>query len=113
LRGAYSSSPSISKAPTFLFYGLSDPFKPGKYVVVYRLQVMKPNSSPNAFQTDVYFQGDSLGRRFVKGPEVPQGQWKAVAMSFTVSMPLSGEYRIYAGKDATLALDRVYVFAVQ
>lgn len=29
------------------------------------------------------------------------------------AVPRNGEYRVYAGKDATVALDRVYVFAVQ
>jgi hypothetical protein len=113
LKGAYSTSPSISSAPTFLFFGLSDPFKPGKYLVVYRVQLMKGNGAANAFQTDVYFQGEALGRRFVKASEVPVGEWKAIAMSLAVTMALSGEYRVYAGKDATVALDRVYVFAVQ
>jgi len=113
LQGAYSTSPSISTAPNFLFLGLSDPFKPGRYLVVYRVQLLKGNDSPTAFQTDVWFQGDSLGRRFVKTAEVPIGQWKAIAMSVNPTMPLNGEYRVYAGKSATVALDRVYVFAVQ
>ena len=34
-------------------------------------------------------------------------------MSVNVTMPLKREYRIYGGKDATVALDRVYVYAVR
>jgi len=113
LAGAYCTSPSISTAPNFLFLGLSDPFKPGKYLVVYRVELLKGNSAPNAFQTDVWFQGESLGRRFVKASEVPVGQWKSIPMLISPTMPLNGEYRIYAATDATVALDRVYVFAVR
>jgi hypothetical protein len=113
LQGANSTSPSLSTGPNFLFASLSDPFKPGKYLVVYRVQLLKGNDAPNAFQTDVWFQGESQGRRFVKASEVPIGQWKAIPMLVSPTMPLNGEYRIYAGKNATVALDRVYVFAVQ
>ena len=51
--------PPRSPAPRiFCYLGLTDPFKPGKYLVVYRVQMIKGNDSPTAFQTDVYFQGD-------------------------------------------------------
>ena len=116
LQGAYSTSPSISTATNFLFYGLSDPFKPGKYLVVYRVQLMSVFNSANAatvFQTDVYSEGNAIGRRQVKGSDAPMGEWKNIPMIVTVPAATTGEYRIYGGQKRTVALDRVYVYGIQ
>jgi hypothetical protein len=67
----------------------------------------------NACTTDLYADGSAIGRRQVTGSDAPAGEWKSIPMIVTITAPTTAEYRIYNGQKRTIALDRIYVYAIQ
>jgi hypothetical protein len=114
LPGAFSPSPQIADSKTFLFWGINDAYKPGKYLIVSRIQALSPIGSGHVAEMDMYTkQGQGLAGHSLDASELHPGQWSTVPMIITVKEPQKADCRMYTNEQRTMALDRVYVFQLQ
>ena len=113
LSGAFSPSPAVAAAKGFLFYGVHEEWKPGRYVIVYRMQALSPAGNGYFCTNDIYTGAEGLAAHQVNAREVPPGRWSSIAMDMNLEEPKSDELRMFTNKEHTVALDRVYIFQVR
>lgn len=115
LPGAFSPSPQISdNGRGFLFWGVSDTCKPGKYLVVCRIQPLSPVGTGHFADMDLYTEdGQGLAVHRLDASDLHPGQWSTVPMVMTPGARQKVECRSYTSAQRTMALDRVYVFELQ
>ena len=113
IAGCFSPAPATSDSHSFLFWGVHERWKPGKYLVVYRMAPLSPVGGGEVCNIDIYADGDGLARHTVAAHELPQGRWSVVPMILNVDEPKDADYRMYTSRKQTIALDRVYVYELR
>jgi hypothetical protein len=114
--GSHSGSPAVATITTtskFIFWGYADHWMPGRYLVVYRMQAIPPIVAGNTGVMDIYTDGNKVGQHTIKPTEMPPGQWAQIPMIVRISMAQNGEFRLYSNEKRVLALDRIYVYALE
>lgn len=113
MTGTFSPAPATSESHSFLFWGVHERWKPGKYLVVYRMAPLFPVGGGQVCNIDIYANGDVLAGHTVGADELPQGRWSVVAIPLYVDEPKDAEYRMFTSKKQAIALDRVYVYELR
>lgn len=112
--GSYSIAPLTADSKTFLFWGVYDPYEPGKYLIVSRIQPLTPPGEDRVAQMDMYTSdGAGLTGHSLKSSEVELGRWSAIPMLIKLTDSKKVDCRMYTSQQHAMALDRVYVFRLQ
>ena len=98
-----------------IVYGPYIDVSPGRYLVVFRLQLLEPRQGPVvAVDVAAGQEHRQLAQREIDGEQLKPGQWTAVALPVTLGQPADQvEFRVEQLKHAPLAVDRIYLVRLE
>lgn len=112
--GSFSIAPLVADSKTFLFWGVYDPYEPGRYMIVSRIQPVSRPGDGHVANMDMYTkEGAGLTGHDLKSSEVAIGRWSEIPMVINLSEAKKADCRMYTNAPHQMALDRVYVFRLQ
>ncbi len=108
---AWVATGQASADRTHIVFGPYIDVDPGRYLVVFRLQLLEPHQGPVAI-VDVAAGQDhhQVVKRELTGRDLKPGQWQIIALPARFDEPTAHvEFRVERVDQAPLAVDRIYV----
>lgn len=109
--GSYSQTPVVGSINFIMLWGIYEEWKPGKYLIVYRVQATSNVEGDNICFLDVCANGNTIAQSRPSAAEFTPGQWSNIPILLNLSDNTTIEYRLWPN-NSTMALDRVYIFRI-
>ena len=108
---SYSTTPVSGGGGFIWLWGIYEKWPPGKYLVVYRIQLLSEADDKNVCFCDVPKDGTTIASRRPAASEFKSGHWSEVPVPVTLREPTKIEYRLWTNEHE-MGMDRVYVFRI-
>lgn len=112
VKGSHAGQALVGTSDGIFIFGPYTKLEPGRYMVIYRLQPLGPAPGSGKCWLDVSDNSKTIASRWLEGAQLPQGRWVAYPVLTTISNDEPIQYRLWP-QNRKLAIDRVYVFAVE
>ncbi len=109
--GSYSETPVVGSINFIMLWGIYESWKPGKYLIVYRVQATSGLAGEHICFLDVCTSGNTIAGARPDGKEFTPGQWSNMPILLNLSDETTVEYWLWPD-NSTMALDRVYIFRI-
>lgn len=107
--GAFSAAPVVGASDGIMLWGVYEEWDPGKYLVVYRVQLLSDADGGNVCFLDVCKGGHTIAECRPAAKEFKPNGWQAMPIQMTLSERATVEYRLWPHRH-TIALDRIYIY---
>jgi len=109
--GSYSPTPVAGGGGFIWLWGIYEKWPRGKYLIVYRTQLLSEFQGPNVCFCDVPKNGNTIASRRPASSEFKSGSWSEVPVLLDLREPTGIEYRLWTNGHK-MGMDRLYVFRV-
>jgi len=110
--GSYARDVIAGVNGHIMLWGIYEKLPKGRYLVVYRLQSIKPLvERNNVCFLDICQDAVTIASHRPNGRELPQGQWRSIPVEMTLDEATEVEYRLWPN-GFPYAIDRIYVYRV-
>lgn len=115
--GSYSPAANVTSGGGIGLANIYEPWPAGKYLIIYRLQIMTPPNQPVqgddvCFMDICHDSGITIGAVHPSGFQFHPGQWSAIGVVIHLLKDDTIEYRLWPNNH-TIAVDRIYIFKVK
>jgi hypothetical protein len=111
MTGAWAKSALVGSNSGILLWGPSDLLQAGRYIVVYRLKLLKPPTEKALAFLDIARNGVTVHGIRPEATIAPVKEWTEIGVSLTLDKDLDVEYRLWPHKHE-VAVDRIYIYRI-
>lgn len=112
ISGSYAPISKKASGGGISLWGIYEKWPPGRYLIVYRLQALRPIDQGDCCFVDVCVKGVTLASSKPQPDEMEPGKWVCIPIPAELDSEKELEFRLWPD-DHLIALDRIYIFRVQ